>query len=291
MCISNNKNPKSELSHTFLLILKNIKESGVYIMQFSKVEICGVNTSKLKVLSENEKKALLKIMHEGTPEQRKQAREDMINGNLRLVLSVIKRFANRGENPDDLFQVGCIGLIKAIDNFDNSLDVRFSTYGVPMIIGEVRRFLRDNNAIRVSRSMRDTAYRAMQVRERITAEKNQEPSVEEIAKELGIKKEEVVLALEAIVEPVSLYEPVFSDGADTIYVMDQVGDANDDMNWLNEIALKEAIRSLEPREKRILSLRFFAGKTQTEVAKEIGISQAQVSRLEKGALEKIKNEI
>lgn len=260
-------------------------------MQFSKVEICGVNTSKLKVLSENEKKALFKLMHEGTPTQKAQAREDMINGNLRLVLSVIKRFANRGENPDDLFQVGCIGLIKAIDNFDSSLDVKFSTYGVPMIIGEVRRFLRDNNAIRVSRSMRDTAYRAMQIRERITTEKNQEPSVEEIAKELGVKKEDIVLALEAIVEPVSLYEPVFSDGADTIYVMDQVGDANDDLNWLNEIALKEAIRALEPREKKILSLRFFAGKTQTEVAKEIGISQAQVSRLEKGALNKIKNEI
>ena len=257
-------------------------------MQFSKVEICGVNTSKLKVLNESEKRELFRIMHEGTPAERKQAREDMINGNLRLVLSVIKRFANRGENPDDLFQVGCIGLIKAIDNFDCTLDVKFSTYGVPMIIGEVRRFLRDNNAIRVSRSMRDTAYRAMQVRERITAE---EPSVEEIAKELGVKKEDVVLALEAIIEPVSLYEPVFSDGADTIYVMDQVGDANDDMNWLNEIALKEAIRSLEPREKKILSLRFFAGKTQTEVAKEIGISQAQVSRLEKGALEKIKKEI
>ena len=274
-----------------MLILKNIKESEVYTMQFSKVEICGVNTSKLKVLNESEKKALLKLMHDGTPEQKKQARDDMINGNLKLVLSVIKRFANRGENPDDLFQVGCIGLIKAIDNFDSSLDVKFSTYGVPMIIGEVKRYLRDSNTIRVSRSMRDTAYRAMQVRERITAEKNQEPSVEEIAKELGIKKEDVVLALEAIVEPVSLYEPVFSDGADTIYVMDQVGDANDDMNWLNELALKEAIRSLEPREKRILSLRFFAGKTQTEVAKEIGISQAQVSRLEKGALEKIKNEI
>lgn len=260
-------------------------------MQFSKVEICGVNTSKLKVLTENEKRELFKIMAEGTPAERKRAREDMINGNLRLVLSVIKRFANRGENPDDLFQVGCIGLIKAIDNFDSSLDVKFSTYGVPMIIGEVRRFLRDNNAIRVSRSMRDTAYRAMQVRERITSEKNEEPSVEEIAKELNLKKEDVVLALEAIVEPVSLYEPVFSDGADTIYVMDQVGDANDDLNWLNEIALKEAIRSLETREKKILSLRFFTGKTQTEVAKEIGISQAQVSRLEKGALEKIKKEI
>lgn len=260
-------------------------------MQYNKVEICGVNTSKLKVLSEARKRELLKIMKEGTPSERKKAREEMINGNLRLVLSVIQRFTNRGENPDDLFQVGCIGLIKAIDNFDSSLDVRFSTYGVPMIIGEVRRFLRDNNSIRVSRSMRDTAYRAMQVRERMTNENNREPTVEEIAKELDLKKESVVLALESIVEPVSLYEPVFSDGADTIYVMDQVGDSNDDTNWLNEIALKEAIRNLAPREKKILSLRFFQGKTQMEVASEIGISQAQVSRLEKGALDKIKNEI
>lgn len=260
-------------------------------MQYNKVEICGVNTSKLKVLSEARKRELLKIMKEGTQSERKKAREEMINGNLRLVLSVIQRFTNRGENPDDLFQVGCIGLIKAIDNFDSSLDVRFSTYGVPMIIGEVRRFLRDNNSIRVSRSMRDTAYRAMQVRERMTNENNREPTVEEIAKELDLKKESVVLALESIVEPVSLYEPVFSDGADTIYVMDQVGDSNDDTNWLNEIALKEAIRNLAPREKKILSLRFFQGKTQMEVASEIGISQAQVSRLEKGALDKIKNEI
>lgn len=260
-------------------------------MQYNKVEICGVNTSKLKVLSEARKRELLKIMKEGTPDERKKAREEMINGNLRLVLSVIQRFTNRGENPDDLFQVGCIGLIKAIDNFDCSLDVRFSTYGVPMIIGEVRRFLRDNNSVRVSRSMRDTAYRAMQVRERMTNENNREPTVEEIAKELDLKKESVVLALESIVEPVSLYEPVFSDGADTIYVMDQVGDSNDDTNWLNEIALKEAIRNLAPREKKILSLRFFQGKTQMEVASEIGISQAQVSRLEKGALDKIKGEI
>ena len=256
-------------------------------MAHYKVEICGINTSKLPLLSNEEKKTLFDKIKKGD----KKARETYIHGNLRLVLSIIQRFNNSTENVDDLFQIGCIGLMKAIDNFDVTQNVKFSTYGVPMIIGEVKRFLRDSSTIRVSRSMRDTAYRAMQVRERITAEKNQEPSVEEIAKELGVKKEDVVLALEAIVEPVSLYEPVFSDGADTIYVMDQVGDANDDMNWLNELALKEAIRSLEPREKRILSLRFFAGKTQTEVAKEIGISQAQVSRLEKGALEKIKNEI
>lgn len=258
---------------------------------YNKVEICGVNTSKLKVLSENEKRELLRIMHEGTPAQRKKARDEMINGNLRLVLSVIQRFSNRGENPDDLFQVGCIGLIKAIDNFNCDKDVRFSTYGVPMIIGEVRRYLRDYNFVRVSRSMRDTAYRAMQVKEQLTNLNNREPTIEEIAKELDMPKENVIIALEAIVEPVSLYEPVFSDGTDTIYVMDQLGDSNDDKNWLDEIALKEAIRSLAPREKKILSLRFFKGKTQMEVADEIGISQAQVSRLEKVALEKIKKEI
>ena len=233
----------------------------------------------------------MEIIKNGTPKERMQAREKMINGNLRLVLSVIQRFTNRGENPDDLFQVGCIGLIKAIDNFDCNLKVRFSTYGVPMIIGEIRRYLRDNNSIRVSRSMRDTAYKAMQVKEQMTAQNNREPTVEEIAKALDIPKENVVLALEAIVEPVSLYEPVFSDGSDTIYVMDQVGDKNDDKNWLDEIALKEAIASLSPREKKILSLRFFKGKTQMEVASEIGISQAQVSRIEKGALEHIKKDI
>lgn len=260
-------------------------------MQYNKVEICGVNTAKLKVLKESEKRELLEIIKNGTPKERVQAREKMINGNLRLVLSVIQRFTNRGENPDDLFQVGCIGLIKAIDNFDCSLKVRFSTYGVPMIIGEIRRYLRDNNSIRVSRSMRDTAYKAMQVKEQMTAQNNREPTVEEIAKALDIPKENVVLALEAIVEPVSLYEPVFSDGSDTIYVMDQVGDKNDDKNWLDEIALKEAIASLSPREKKILSLRFFKGKTQMEVASEIGISQAQVSRIEKGALEHIKKDI
>ncbi|HIQ79699.1 MAG TPA: RNA polymerase sporulation sigma factor SigG [Candidatus Scatavimonas merdigallinarum] len=260
-------------------------------MQYNKVEICGVNTAKLKVLKESEKRELLEIIKNGTPKERVQAREKMINGNLRLVLSVIQRFTNRGENPDDLFQVGCIGLIKAIDNFDCSLKVRFSTYGVPMIIGEIRRYLRDNNSIRVSRSMRDTAYKAMQIKEQMTAQNNREPTVEEIAKALDIPKENVVLALEAIVEPVSLYEPVFSDGSDTIYVMDQVGDKNDDKNWLDEIALKEAIASLSAREKKILSLRFFKGKTQMEVASEIGISQAQVSRIEKGALEHIKKDI
>ena len=260
-------------------------------MQYNKVEICGVNTAKLKVLKESEKRELLEIIKNGTPKERVQAREKMINGNLRLVLSVIQRFTNRGENPDDLFQVGCIGLIKAIDNFDCSLKVRFSTYGVPMIIGEIRRYLRDNNSIRVSRSMRDTAYKAMQIKEQMTAQNNREPTVEEIAKALDIPKENVVLALEAIVEPVSLYEPVFSDGSDTIYVMDQVGDKNDDKNWLDEIALKEAIASLSAREKKILSLRFFKWKTQMEVASEIGISQAQVSRIEKGALEHIKKDI
>ena len=214
----------------------------------------------------------------------------MVQGNLRLVLSVIQRFANRGENPDDLFQVGVIGLIKAIDNFDPNLDVRFSTYGVPMIIGEVRRFLRDNNPIRVSRSMRDTAYHAMQIKEMLTNKNGSEPTVEEIAKEMGVPKEQVVLALEAIVEPVSLYEPVFSDGSDTVYVMDQVGDKRTDEDWLEEIALKESIRKLSDREKRILSLRFFKGKTQMEVAEEIGISQAQVSRIEKNALDTIKRE-
>lgn len=260
-------------------------------MNYNKVEICGVNTSKLKVLTEKEKRTLLAQMREGSPKERAKAREELINGNLRLVLSVIQRFTNRGENLDDLFQVGCIGLIKAIDNFDISQDVRFSTYGVPMIIGEIRRFLRDNNSVRVSRSLRDTAYKAMQVKEWLTTKNNKEPNIEEIARELELPKEEVVLALEAIVEPVSLYEPVFSDGNDTIFVMDQVGDKNDDNNWLDEIALKEAIRNLGPREKKILNLRFFQGKTQMEVAKEIGISQAQVSRLEKGSLERIKKHI
>ena len=257
-------------------------------MQYGKVEICGVNTSQLKLLKESEKRELLNTIRNGSPAEKKMARDKMINGNLRLVLSVIQRFTNRGENPDDLFQVGVIGLIKAIDNFDPTLDVRFSTYGVPMIIGEIRRFLRDNNAVRVSRSMRDTAYRAMQIKEQLTNKNNREPTIEEIAKIMGVPKHDVVLALEAIIEPVSLYEPVFSDGNDTIYVMDQIGDKNDDSAWLEEIAVKEAISNLSDREKRILSMRFFRGKTQMEVAAEIGISQAQVSRLEKGAFERIR---
>ena len=260
-------------------------------MQYGKVEICGVNTAQLKVLKEAEKRELLNIIKTGTEKEKQQAREKMINGNLRLVLSVIQRFANRGERPDDLFQVGVIGLIKAIDNFDSSLDVRFSTYGVPMIIGEVRRYLRDNNSIRVSRSMRDTAYHAMQIKEQLINQNNEEPSVEEIAKIMKVPKETVVLALEAIVEPVSLYEPVFSDGNDTVYVMDQVGDTCDDSDWLDEIVIKETIKKLSEREKKILTMRFFQGKTQMEVAEEIGISQAQVSRIEKGALSQIKNSV
>lgn len=254
---------------------------------FKKVEICGVNTATLKVLTEAEKIELLRKMQQGDS----HAREALVNGNLRLVLSIIQRFTGRGENLDDLFQVGCIGLIKAIDNFDLSLDVRFSTYAVPMVIGEIRRYLRDNNAIRISRSVRDTAYRAMQMKEQLINENHREPTIEEIAKGLDLPREEVVVALEAIVEPVSLYEPIYNDGGDTIYVMDQVGDNNDDRNWLDEIALKEAIAALSPREKKILGLRFFKGLTQVEVSGEIGISQAQVSRLEKGALEKIKRDL
>jgi RNA polymerase sporulation-specific sigma factor len=257
-------------------------------LQYNKVEICGVNTSDLKVLSEKDKKELLRIIRNGTESERKLAREKMINGNLRLVLSVIQRFSGRGEAPDDLFQVGVIGLIKAIDHFDPNMDVRFSTYGVPMIIGEVRRYLRDNNSVRVSRSMRDTAYHAMQVKEKLINKMNREPTVEEIAKELKLPKETVVLALEAIVEPVSLYEPLFSDGNDTVYVMDQIGDSFDDKDWLDEISMKDAIKNLSDREKKIIGLRFFKGKTQMEVASEIGISQAQVSRIEKTALNRIK---
>lgn len=260
-------------------------------MQFNKVEICGVNTAKLKVLSEEQKRELLMKMRDGTPQERRRAREEMINGNLRLVLSVVQRFAGRGENLDDLFQVGVIGLIKAIDNFDVSLDVRFSTYGVPMVMGELRRYLRDSTAIHVSRSMRDTAYHAMQVKEELQTRLGREPTVEEIASALGTEKENVVLALEAIVEPVSLYEPVFSDGADTVYVMDQVGDRSDDNDWLEELAFKEAMKKLSDREKKILSLRYMRGKTQMEVADEIGISQAQVSRIEKAAIDSIKREL
>lgn len=251
---------------------------------YNKVSICGVDTSKLPVLRESQNEAMLKRVRSGDT----GARDELINGNLRLVLSVIQRFTNRGENLDDLFQVGCIGLIKSIDNFDITQNVRFSTYAVPMIIGEIRRYLRDNNAIRVSRSIKDTAYKAMQVKEKLIAKNGQEPQVQQIAQELDLPVQEVVIALESVVSPISLYDPVYTDGGDTIYVLDQVGDKNDDKNWLSEIAFKEAIKNLNPREKQILSLRFMQGKTQMEVSNEIGISQAQVSRLEKGALQKIR---
>ncbi len=253
-------------------------------MYNNKVVICGVDTSKLPLLKEAQKIALINEARNGN----NTAREELISGNLRLVLSVIQRFTGRGENLDDLFQVGCIGLIKAIDNFDTTLMVKFSTYAVPMIIGEIRRYLRDNSSVRVSRSIKDTAYKAMQVKERLMAEKQVEPSVSEIAKELEISESDVVIALESIVSPMSLYDPVYSDGVDTIFVLDQVGDKNDDNNWLEEISLKEAIKNLNIREKHILSLRFMQGKTQMEVSREIGISQAQVSRLEKCAIDKIK---
>ena len=254
----------------------------------NKVEICGVNTSKLKVLKNDETQALLLRAKQGDM----KAREELIAGHLRLVLSVIQRFANRGENADDLFQVGCIGLIKAIDNFNTDLDVRFSTYGVPMIVGEIRRYLRDNSTMRVSRAMRDTAYKVLQAKEAYMAEHQREPTVDEIARMLELKREEVVFALDAIVDPVSLYEPVYSDSGDTICVMDQVRDSkNTDENWLEQIALREAIAKLSDREKRILSLRFFQGKTQMEVSTEVGISQAQVSRLEKNALRQIKKDL
>lgn len=259
----------------------------MYAYAQSKVEICGVNTAKLQTLKNDEMRELLDRSHHGD----KDARDKLICGNLRLVLSVIQRFTSRGENPDDLFQVGCIGLIKAIDNFDPSHEVMFSTYGVPMISGEVKRFLRDNNAVRVSRSMRDTAYRAMQIKEQLTNENGKEPNIAEIAKRMELPPEDIVIALESIVEPVSLYEPVFSDGGDTIYIMDQVKGGTTDGDWLEEIAMREAIRDLTDRERKILSMRFIDGKTQTEVAGEIGISQAQVSRLEKGAMSRIKAEL
>ena len=253
-----------------------------------KVEICGVNTAKLPTLKSDEMTELLLRSHLGD----ERARETLIQGNLRLVLSVIQRFASRGENADDLFQVGCVGLIKAIDNFDVSQNVRFSTYGVPMIIGEIRRYLRDNSAIRVSRSMRDTAYRVLQAREKLQRENQREPTVEQIAKELDIPREEVVFAMDAVVDPVSLFDPVYSDGGDTVCVMDQVRDTrNTDESWLDRIALREAVDKLSPREQRILAMRFYDGKTQMEVSGEIGISQAQVSRLEKNAISTIRRNL
>ena len=253
-----------------------------------RVEICGVNTSKLKVLKNEETVELLRRTKQGDM----AAREQLISGNLRLVLSVIQRFAGRGENADDLFQVGCIGLIKAIDNFNTNLDVRFSTYGVPMIVGEIRRYLRDNSAVRVSRSMRDTAYKVLQAREQYVAEHQREPSIEEISKKIGIRREDVVMALDAISDPVSLFEPVYSDGGDALCVMDQVRDVkNTDESWLERIALREAIAALGERERKILDMRFFQGKTQMEVSAEVGISQAQVSRLEKNAIKQIRKSL
>ncbi|MFR8088899.1 MAG: RNA polymerase sporulation sigma factor SigG [Lachnospirales bacterium] len=251
----------------------------------NKVEICGVNTAKLPTLTHEEKCALFERIQQGDM----QAREEFIRGNLRLVLRIIQRFYNRGENADDLFQVGCIGLIKSIDNFDLSQNVRFSTYAVPMIIGEIRRYLRDNSPMRVSRSLRDIAYKALQVRETITREKGEEPTIEEIAKALDLPKEDVVFALDAIQDPISLYEPVFHDDGDALYVMDQIrDDKNTNEDWLQHIALNEAMEQLGERERKILNLRFFKGKTQMEVSEEIHISQAQVSRIEKAALKEMR---
>lgn len=254
-------------------------------MLINKVEICGVNTSKLPILNEEEMNILMKKMKNGDL----RARQKFIRGNLRLVLSVIQRFNNRGENINDLFQVGCIGLIKAIDNFDISQNVKFSTYAVPMIIGEIRRYLRDNNSIRVSRSLRDIAYKALQVRDKLVTKNNKEPTISQISKELNIPREEVVFALDAIQDPVSLFEPIYHDSGDAIYVMDQISDKkNFDDTWIQNISIKEAMKKLNKREKLILNLRFFYGRTQMEVADEIGISQAQVSRLEKTALKHLR---
>lgn len=275
---------KPPAGETLLIVFE--KAGGFYVQ--GKVEICGVNTAKLKVLSNGQMDELLRRTKQGD----REAREQLIAGNLRLVLSVVQKFTNRGENMDDLFQVGCVGLIKAIDNFNTDLDVRFSTYGVPMIIGEIRRYLRDNSALRVSRSMRDTAYKVLRTKESLMTEYQREPTIEEIAKALGLKREDVVFALDSIMDPVSLYEPVYSDSGDNICVMDQVKDSkNTDECWLEHIALKEAIARLTDRERHILSLRFFQGKTQMEVSAEVGISQAQVSRLEKNSINQIRKNL
>ena len=255
-------------------------------MAQGKVEICGVNTAKLPILSDQEKEALFARIKAGD----EKAREEYIKGNLRLVLSVIKRFGNSNENPDDLFQIGCIGLIKAINNFNTELDVKFSTYAVPMIIGEIRRYMRDNNSIRVSRSLRDTAYRAICARELYLKQNQKEPSIEEIAAEIGIGKEDIVYALDAIQSPMSLYEPVYTEGGDTLYIMDQLSDKkNKEENWVQNLALQDAVARLNERERQIIRMRFYEGQTQMEVAREIGISQAQVSRLEKSALRSMRN--
>lgn len=255
-------------------------------MALNKVEICGVNTSKLPVLTNKEKEELIQRVKQGDME----ARELYIKGNLRLVLSVIKRFSASSENADDLFQIGCIGLMKAIDNFNTEMDVKFSTYAVPMIIGEIRRYLRDNNSIRVSRSLRDTAYKALYMREAYMKKNLREPTINEIAEEIGISKEDIVFAMDAIQSPLSLYDPVYSEGGDTLYVMDQISDKkNKEENWVESLALQEAMKRLSDRERRIIDMRFFEGKTQMEVADEIHISQAQVSRLEKSALKSMRN--
>lgn len=251
---------------------------------YNKVELCGINTAELPILTEDEKRALLTRARAGDADARRQ----MIEGNLRLVLSVVQKFAQRDENLDDLFQVGCIGLIKAIDNFDPALDVRFSTYGVPMIVGEIRRFLRDNNTLRVSRSLRDTAYRAMQAREQLEKQLGREPTVAEISEAVGLPRRDVTAALESVVEPISLEEPIYSSGGDTMYVMDQVRDTDGEDSWISGLQFRQTVEGLTPREKRIMQLRYFLGKTQMEVAQEIGISQAQVSRLEKCALEQFR---
>ena len=256
-------------------------------MYSGKVEICGVNTAQLPVLSERQKTELLTRARAGD----KVARQKMIQGNLRLVLSVVQKFSGRGENLDDLFQVGCIGLIKAIDHFDPSLKVRFSTYGVPMIVGEIRRFLRDNAPVRVSRSIRDLAYHSMQAREELQKQTGREPRVSEIAARLGATPENVAMALESVVDPVSLYEPVYRDGSDTMYVMDQIPAGGGEESWISRIQFRDTVQRLTPRQKRIMSLRYLSGKTQTEVARQIGISQAQVSRLEKNALDHIRSEM
>ena len=254
-------------------------------MAQGKVEICGVNTAKLPILNEEEKEALFVRIKEGD----REAKEEYIKGNLRLVLSVIRRFGASGENPDDLFQIGCIGLIKAVNNFNTELEVKFSTYAVPMIIGEIRRYMRDNNSIRVSRSLRDTAYKAIYAKEGFVKKYSKEPTVQEIAEEIGISKEDIVFALDAIQMPVSLHEPVYSDGGDTLYIMDQVSDKkNREENWVEELSLEAAMERLNERERFIIQLRFFEGKTQMEVAEQIQISQAQVSRLEKNALKIMK---
>ena len=256
-------------------------------MPYNKVEICGVNTAKLPVLKEKEKTQLLIAARNGDA----QARQTLIQCNLRLVLSVVQKFTGRGQCMDDLFQVGCIGLMKAIDNFDPTMNLRFSTYGVPMLVGEIRGFLRDNNSLRVSRSVRDTAYRAMQAKEQLQKELGREPHMREVAQRVELPLSTVTLALESVVDPISLYEPVYTDGGDTLYVMDQIGQPEGEESWISSIMLKDTLQELSPRERRILTLRYLAGKTQMEVAQEIGISQAQVSRLEKQVIRQIKQQI